>query len=226
MKIFSSFKMVAVVQIVLSNLIVVTHSQGGGGHHGGGGGHHGGGGWPSNETGEWPEDNEDSFRHDGGNSAGTYFCRDEDDFFNRDTYWTNLTTCDEEFVCVFGHRRHHHQQHDRNDEVNGTFVCRTTFHPITGEPFSRVRCIPTDRAWETDICGCCGDTCPELLNSTSCLDQADTEEDEVVQFALGTSDMETSTQLSSASESPASIVPQGMAFGLVGLGVTMLLLSL
>jgi hypothetical protein len=219
MKFLSSFKLLSVVLIAMSNLFVVTYSDSGpGGEDHDDDGHHGhGGGWLSNETKGWSADDEDPFRH-GGSDDGLY-CRDEDDFFNRDTYWANLTTCDAEFVCILGHR--HHDPHHRNDEKNGTFVCRTTFHPITGEPFSRVRCIPTDRAWETDVCGCCEETCPDLRNSTSCLDQADTEEDNVVEFALGTSDTELSSQLSS--DSPANIVSRGMTYALAGWGVTMLL---
>jgi hypothetical protein len=43
----------------------------------------------------------------------------------------------------------------------GVFVCRVMFHPITGEESSRAQCIPSDEAWGTDGCGCCGEDCPE-----------------------------------------------------------------
>jgi hypothetical protein len=50
----------------------------------------------------------------------------------------------------------------RNGDEDGVFVCRQMFHPITGETRERVMCIPSDRAWESDTCGCCGDNdCPE-----------------------------------------------------------------
>lgn len=44
---------------------------------------------------------------------------------------------------------------------DGTFVCRGLYHPITGESKSKAICIPNDRAWVTDECGCCGEDCPE-----------------------------------------------------------------
>ncbi|KAG7365751.1 hypothetical protein IV203_028421 [Nitzschia inconspicua] len=95
--------------------------------------------------------------------------------------------------------------HGHNNKV-GTFVCRTTFHPITGEPFERVRCIPIDRAWETDVCGYCGGNCPNVTDSkASCLNRVSAkEEDNVIQFALGTSHRTSSSslQLSSGGSSP------------------------
>jgi hypothetical protein len=49
----------------------------------------------------------------------------------------------------------------RNRE-DGVFVCRTLFHPVDGEIRERSLCIPSDRAWVTDTCGCCEDEsgCP------------------------------------------------------------------
>jgi hypothetical protein len=47
------------------------------------------------------------------------------------------------------------------DDAAGVFVCRQLFHPITGESSARAMCIPSDRAWESDECGCCGEDCPE-----------------------------------------------------------------
>jgi len=44
---------------------------------------------------------------------------------------------------------------------DGTFVCRQMYHPITGDSKSKATCIPNDRAWVTDECGCCGEDCPE-----------------------------------------------------------------
>ncbi|KAG7356692.1 hypothetical protein IV203_001378 [Nitzschia inconspicua] len=163
---------------------------------------------------DWSSDGDGGMHH--------HYCRDPDDFFNRDTYWTNLTTCDPEFACQYGGDRGHNHR-----SVAKTFVCRTTFHPITGEPFERVRCIPTDRAWETDVCGCCGGECPDLTNNTaSCLDQVSVdEEDNVVQFALGTSDLtSSSSQLSSDGSSPIANTLRQFYVAL-GLGATMLVFA-
>jgi hypothetical protein len=43
---------------------------------------------------------------------------------------------------------------------SGVFVCRTIFHPLGGQVHQRSFCIPPDRAWITDVCGCCEDGCP------------------------------------------------------------------
>jgi hypothetical protein len=217
MKLFSTLKSYAVLMAVLA-LMNVGWAHGGGGNHGGG---------MRGSDDESSSDDMDSYRQGDGewnhHHGGDGSCRDSDGFFNRDTYWTNLTTCDEEYECSLYH--HHRHDDSRNGNVNGTFVCRTTFHPITGERFSRVRCIPTDRAWETDVCGCCGDTCPDLSNSTSCLDLEADEEDNVIQFALGTSDASSSSQLSSNC-SPNTITRDMMLYsGASLLGVFMLMLA-
>jgi hypothetical protein len=34
------------------------------------------------------------------------------------------------------------------------------FHPIDGQIEERSFCIPSDRAWVTDTCGCCDSGCP------------------------------------------------------------------
>jgi hypothetical protein len=34
------------------------------------------------------------------------------------------------------------------------------FHPIDGQIEERSLCIPSDRAWVTDMCGCCDSECP------------------------------------------------------------------
>jgi hypothetical protein len=48
------------------------------------------------------------------------------------------------------------------DNVQGQFVCRESFHPVTGDLIGeRALCIaPGNNAWETDSCGCCGVDCP------------------------------------------------------------------
>jgi hypothetical protein len=43
---------------------------------------------------------------------------------------------------------------------SGVFVCRTIFHPLNGQVHQRSFCIPPDRAWINDVCGCCEDGCP------------------------------------------------------------------
>jgi hypothetical protein len=47
----------------------------------------------------------------------------------------------------------------RNGE-DGVFVCRELFHPISGDLAARSLCIPSDKAWVTDTCGCCESGCP------------------------------------------------------------------
>lgn len=44
---------------------------------------------------------------------------------------------------------------------DGVFVCRSFFNPLDGEPEEASLCIPSDRAWENDTCGCCTEAgCP------------------------------------------------------------------
>ena len=43
---------------------------------------------------------------------------------------------------------------------DGVFVCRTYFQPFDEQVEERVFCIPPDRAWVTDVCGCCPSGCP------------------------------------------------------------------
>ena len=43
----------------------------------------------------------------------------------------------------------------------GVFACRSIFNPFDGALQPTSLCIPSDKAWETDTCGCCFDTgCP------------------------------------------------------------------
>mmetsp|Transcript_29633 Transcript_29633/g.71305 ORF Transcript_29633/g.71305 Transcript_29633/m.71305 type:complete len:483 (+) Transcript_29633:114-1562(+) len=46
-------------------------------------------------------------------------------------------------------------------ETEGAFVCRSMANMLTGIAESQTLCIPPDRAWETDQCGCCGEDCPD-----------------------------------------------------------------
>ena len=77
----------------------------------------------------------------------------------------NITdiTCSDDWACDL-----------RNGE-EGTFVCRSYFNPLTGVEASKARCIPTDRAWTTDECGCCGEDCPSRPDfiKIDCGDQSD-----------------------------------------------------
>ncbi|CAJ1948517.1 unnamed protein product [Cylindrotheca closterium] len=50
---------------------------------------------------------------------------------------------------------------DDAETTEGVFVCRTMANMLTGVAESQALCIPPDRAWETDQCGCCGEECPE-----------------------------------------------------------------
>ncbi|KAG7351652.1 hypothetical protein IV203_007700 [Nitzschia inconspicua] len=182
--------------------------------------------WSSDE--ESPSiDDHSSDSHDwSSDDVGGVHCRDPDDFFNRDTYWTNLTSCGPEFACRLGADDDDDRRY--NNKV-GTFICRTTFHPITGEPFERVRCIPIDRAWETDVCGCCGGNCPNVTDSkASCLDKVSAkEEDNVIQFALGTSDRTSSSSSFQLSSDGSSSMENGILSVVVtfGLGAIVLMLA-
>ena len=66
----------------------------------------------------------------------------------------------------------------RNGE-DGVFVCRELFHPIDGEIAERSLCIPADRAWMTDTCGCCESGCPERPEAGF-----DSEDTQLVSLAL------------------------------------------
>ena len=50
---------------------------------------------------------------------------------------------------------------DTFETVEGLFVCRQVYNARTGNTASEALCIPPDRAWDTDECGCCGEECPE-----------------------------------------------------------------
>lgn len=71
-------------------------------------------------------------------------------------------TCDAEFACE-----------RRNNDETGILVCRETYHPITAASQTRVKCIDSEKAFESDECGCCGDVCPEELDflPITCPDQ-------------------------------------------------------
>ena len=85
------------------------------------------------------------------------------DFFNKTTHRIALTDdeCGAEFAC----------QLPRGME-EGRFVCRTRYHPVTGESAFWPTCVPMDKAWDTDVCGCCGETCPDP-STEGCLDSDD-----------------------------------------------------
>eukprot|EP00980_Cylindrotheca_fusiformis_P031223 scaffold26018_cov152-Cylindrotheca_fusiformis.AAC.2 len=73
-------------------------------------------------------------------------------------------TCDAAFACDIRGARGHHAG---GEKASGIFVCRETYHPITGDSQVRAKCIASDKAFETDDCGCCGEDCPEELDFQS-----------------------------------------------------------
>ena len=90
--------------------------------------------------------------HHGGGGRG---CRD-DGMYNMTDYITTLEDCSADFACA-----------TRRGE--GRFVCRESYHPVTGMPVEAVvRCVPVDKAWTTDVCGCCGGTCPDPFEHGAC----------------------------------------------------------
>eukprot|EP00980_Cylindrotheca_fusiformis_P029497 scaffold23491_cov154-Cylindrotheca_fusiformis.AAC.2 len=69
--------------------------------------------------------------------------------------------------CTLPSRRGHrhgrgrgHDDDDEEEEEQGVFVCRSMTNMLTGAEERQPLCIPTDHAWETDDCGCCGLDCP------------------------------------------------------------------
>jgi hypothetical protein len=51
---------------------------------------------------------------------------------------------------------------DWNGDI-GSWVCRTMYHPVTGEPIEWNACVdPGKKGLSTDTCGCCGGSCPEV----------------------------------------------------------------
>jgi hypothetical protein len=54
------------------------------------------------------------------------------------------------------------------DAPDGTWVCRTLKHPVTGEDMIQSACIDPEWALETDECGCCNGGCPTVCDSCPC----------------------------------------------------------
>jgi hypothetical protein len=83
-------------------------------------------------------------------------------FFGRnETLFLNLT-------CVEEPAQDYSCELPRGDE-EGMFVCRTRYHPITGDKNEFPTCIAPDRAMVGDECGCCGDdenACPKPCGCT------------------------------------------------------------
>lgn len=105
----------------------------------GGGGNHGGGGGGGNHAG-------------GGGGRGGH-----DSSGDRNVTMFQNITCDasvelQNYACDL----------HRSDE-DGIYVCRTRVDSL-GEEYQFPTCIPSDRALESDECGCCGadeDACPK-----------------------------------------------------------------
>jgi hypothetical protein len=54
----------------------------------------------------------------------------------------------------------------RRSDEDGVYVCRTRINDL-GDEYQFARCIPTDRALESDTCGCCGadeTACPKTCD--------------------------------------------------------------
>jgi hypothetical protein len=85
----------------------------------------------------------------GGGPGGARGGMDDANFFN--------ITCDSEidFSCDL---------HRGATKEDGVFVCRTHTNVMDeGRNNSFPVCIPTDKALESDECGCCGEDCPEVV---------------------------------------------------------------
>jgi hypothetical protein len=184
-----------IIMVMTMQLVLVG---GQGGYHGmGHGGDEGGGG-------DWPMHEEDSF-HGGRPHGGCGYSND--DFFNMSLYLTNLTDCSDNFTCFL----------PRGE--NGTFVCRETFHPVTGESISMVRCTPTDMAWKTDVCGCCVGVCPvDLFNSTGGRGHSDNGEEGLVPFPIGSESVSAELSYSNAN---VLIGRAWIPFSIVSMGLSM-----
>eukprot|EP00526_Cylindrotheca_closterium_P011422 CAMPEP_0113638746 /NCGR_PEP_ID=MMETSP0017_2-20120614/20310_1 /TAXON_ID=2856 /ORGANISM="Cylindrotheca closterium" /LENGTH=488 /DNA_ID=CAMNT_0000549893 /DNA_START=50 /DNA_END=1516 /DNA_ORIENTATION=- /assembly_acc=CAM_ASM_000147 len=97
----------------------------------------------------------------GGGRPGGLFGGGRPGFPGLDQEFVNKT-CDASFECPLRRKGggHNHNNNDIDNQRNGTFVCRTTYHPVSGAERKEARCIPTDRAFDSDDCGCCGEDCP------------------------------------------------------------------
>ena len=115
---------------------------------------HGGGDSGGNGGGGGDRNKDSSDTHGGGDSGGNGGGGGDrnkdssDDRGHPDREEPNLVTitgCDASLECNL-----------HSGQV-GTFVCRSWTHPVLGDTQYRPLCIPNDRAWSTDVCGCCLD---------------------------------------------------------------------
>lgn len=74
---------------------------------------------------------------------------------------TGITCSDEEDACL----------------VERVKVCRTSYHPVTGEVKSKSLCIKPDKGTTLDECGCCDDVCPRKASfeDINCTDAVNAE---------------------------------------------------
>ena len=94
--------------------------------------------------------------------------------------------------------------------VEGVWVCRSFYHPRTGElERSETSCIEPSRGLESDVCGCCDDSCP-VACECSC-ETEDGEEGVWIEFAKkkGRRDGEEDTDEDDVMETKC--VPVGLA---------------
>jgi hypothetical protein len=78
-------------------------------------------------------------------------------------------------TCTLPKRKRQEDLSEGEDDRQGVFVCRSMANMLTGVAESQPVCIPSDNAWETDQCGCCGLDCPEKPERTGieCTEEAD-----------------------------------------------------
>jgi hypothetical protein len=74
-----------------------------------------------------------------------------------------ITCSDEADACPLGN----------DPSVERVNVCRTGYHPVTGEERSKSLCIKPDKGTALDECGCCGDVCPTRpsFENITCTDE-------------------------------------------------------
>ena len=87
--------------------------------------------------------------------------------------FTSLACTDDNSEPVCASRPHHHREggggmdgDSRNNASSipiGTWVCRTLYDPLTGDPEVFSACVnAASEALPTDACGCCDGTCPAV----------------------------------------------------------------
>ena len=173
-----------------------------GGYHGGRGDHHGRGGLgdgfrrilQDDVDGDTDADREGFFvsrtyyNPITGESDQEVLCIDEDRAWATDVCGCGADECPEEpetteLDCTKGGTVEPETCARRNGQ-EGSFVCRSLFHPLDGSIVERTLCLETgEEAWVTDTCGCCLTTgCPDAPDGSDGV--FDDEDTQLVSFAL------------------------------------------